>query len=65
METQLIKALMKLPDKQREVFLLRLNGNLAFKEIAKITDEPLNTVLSHMHYAVKKLKVILRSENEA
>ena len=65
MEAQLIKSLMRLPDKQREVFLLRLNGNLSFKEIAELTEEPLNTVLSHMHYAVKKLKFILRNENAA
>ncbi len=45
-----------LPAKQREVFLLRLNGGMTFKEIAKLLDEPLNTVLSHMNYAVKKIK---------
>jgi RNA polymerase sigma-70 factor (ECF subfamily) len=45
-----------LPVKQKEVFLLRMHAELSFKEIAKLTKEPMNTVLSHMHYAVKKLR---------
>ncbi|MEW6194990.1 MAG: sigma-70 family RNA polymerase sigma factor [Bacteroidota bacterium] len=51
-----------LPVKQKEVFLLRINGELTFKEIAEITGEPLNTVLSHMHYSVKKIKKIVGSD---
>ena len=54
-----------LPDNQRQVFLLRQHGELAFKEIAEIMKQPLSTVLSHMHYAVKKLKKELREENAA
>ena len=45
-----------LPVKQKEVFLLRMHGGLTFKEITELTKEPMNTVLSHMHYAVKKLR---------
>jgi len=45
-----------LPDKQREVFLLRLHGGMQFKEIAELTKQPLNTVLAHMHYAVTKIR---------
>ncbi len=56
----MMKAVMNLPDKQREVFLLRQQSNITFKEIAAITNEPLNTVLSSMNYAVKKSKNILR-----
>lgn len=55
-EEKLLKAIEILPVKQREVFLLRINGELTFKEIAEITGEPLNTVLSHMHYSIKKIK---------
>ena len=44
------------PAKQKNVFLLRMHAELSFKEIAELTKEPLNTVLSHMHYAVKKLR---------
>jgi len=45
-----------LPEKQKEVFLLRLHGGMQFKEIAEITKQPLNTVLGHMHYAVSKIR---------
>jgi len=50
------KIVQSLPGKQREVFLLRLNGMMTFKEISELMDEPLNTVLSHMNYAVKKIR---------
>jgi RNA polymerase sigma-70 factor (ECF subfamily) len=62
-ESQFEKAIEMLSQKQREVFLLRMHGNIPFKEIAKLTGEPINTVLGHMHYAVKKLKSMLRNEN--
>ena len=45
-----------LPDKQKEVFLLRLHSGMQFKEIAELTKQPLNTVLGHMHYAVSKIR---------
>jgi len=56
-------ALTQLTDKQKNVFLLRMHSNMTFKEIAKLTGEPLNTVLSHINYAVKKIKNILREQN--
>ena len=51
-----------LPIKQKEVFLLRVNTELSFKEISEITGEPLNTVLSHMNYSVKKIRKALENE---
>ena len=57
-------SVQKLSDKQKQVFTLRQHGELSFKEIAKIMNEPLNTVLSHMRYAVKKIKKQLDEENE-
>lgn len=53
-----------LSEKQKMVFLLRQHGEMSFKEIAKTTNEPINTVLSHMRYAVKKIKKQLDGENE-
>lgn len=50
------------PAKQKQVFLLRMHSELSFKEIADLTKEPLNTVLSHMHYAVKKLRKEFKGE---
>ncbi|UDQ99110.1 sigma-70 family RNA polymerase sigma factor [Lentisphaerota bacterium WC36G] len=52
------KALDKLPENLREVFLLRSN-DVSFKEIAKIQDCSINTVLSRMKYALNKLKIEL------
>ncbi len=52
----LMSAVNTLPDKQKEVFLLRLHSGMQFKEIAEITKQPLNTVLGHMHYAVSKIR---------
>lgn len=52
----LMSAVDTLPDKQKEVFLLRLHSGMQFKEIAELTKQPLNTVLGHMHYAVSKIR---------
>ena len=57
-------SVQNLSDKQKQVFTLRQHGELSFKEIAKIMNEPMNTVLSHMRYAVKKIKKQLDEENE-
>ncbi len=56
-------ALTQLTDKQKNVFLLRMHSNMTFKEIAELSKEPLNTVLSHMNYAINKIKKILREQN--
>ncbi len=57
------EALTKLTEKQKEVFLMRHQANLSFKEISELLNQPLNTVLSHMHYAVKKIRNNLIKEN--
>lgn len=51
-----------LPADQRQVFLLRQHSALSFKEIAIVMNQPLNTVLGHMHYAIKKLRRCLNEE---
>ena len=53
------KAVETLPDEQREVFVLR-QQNVSFKEIAVIQDTTLNTTLGRMHYAVNKLRAMLK-----
>jgi len=45
-----------LPEEQRETVIMRVYGDLSFKEIAKIQKVSLNTVLGRMHYAVKRIK---------
>ena len=58
------KAVENLPDEQRRVFLLRQHSGMTFKEIAATMNQPINTVLSHMHYAVKKLRKMLKNNDE-
>ena len=58
-----MRAVKLLPEVQREVFLMRVQGDLPFHEIAKTLDIPLNTALGRMHDAMTKLKRMLAEEN--
>ena len=58
------KAVNSLSTKQKEVFLLRINSGMKFKEIAALTNEPINTVLSHMRYSINKIKILLGDLND-
>lgn len=53
-------ALAQLQPEQREVFLLREEAELSFKEIAEIQKCSLGTVLSRMRYALKRLRAFLQ-----
>ncbi|MBP5639455.1 MAG: sigma-70 family RNA polymerase sigma factor [Victivallales bacterium] len=52
-------AIDNLPDNQKTVVELRRKG-LSFNEIASLQDSTLNTVLGRMHYAVLKLREVLK-----
>jgi len=52
-------ALLELPVDQREVIALKVYEGLTFKEIAELTDVPLNTVASRYRYAIDKLRTAL------
>ena len=52
-------AVRALPVEQREVFLLRVEGEVPFKEIARMQRVSINTALARMHYAVGKLRETL------
>jgi RNA polymerase sigma factor (sigma-70 family) len=54
--SELSEALDELPDEQREVFVMHELEGRSFKEIAEITGEPLNTLLSRKRYAVLFLR---------
>jgi len=45
-----------LPARQREVFLLRMETDLSFREIARIQKSSINTALARMSYALEKLR---------
>lgn len=60
MHSKVIKSIQSLPVEQREVFLMRQEAKLTFREISQILDIPLNTALGRMHYAVEKLRKELK-----
>ena len=53
---RLQQALDELPDKQREVFVLREFSELKYREIADVVDAAVPTVKSRMRYALKALR---------
>ena len=55
-------AIRTLPPEQREVFVLRTQGNVSFKEIAKTQGISINTALARMQYAMQKLRKLLRED---
>ena len=58
-------ALLDLPEAEREVFLLRQNGDLPFTEIAGIVGAPVGTVKSRMRLALLRLRTVLRPAADA
>lgn len=50
------RALMELPEEQRVVFLMRMEADMTFREIAEAEGIPLNTALARMQYALAKLR---------
>ena len=55
-------AALRLPVEQREVFWLRMQADLPFKEIARIQRCSINTALARMQYALEKLRAELAGE---
>lgn len=53
---RILAGLARLPDEQREVFLLREVSHLPFQEIALVTGVSENTVKSRMRYALERLR---------
>jgi RNA polymerase sigma factor (sigma-70 family) len=54
--TELAEALDGLPEEQKQVFVMHELEGKSFKEIAEITGEPQNTLLSRKRYAVLYLR---------
>lgn len=55
--------LKKIPYEQREVVVLRIYGELSFKEIAEVTNNGINTVLGRMRYGLLNMKKIIKEKN--
>ena len=56
---QLRQALLRLRPEEKEVFLLRQNGDLTYEQIAEMYDRPVGTVKTQMRAALQKLRRIL------
>ena len=53
------RAMGELGDSDREVIELRHHGQMSFKEMAEVLDEPMGTLLARHHRALKKLRGIM------
>ena len=62
---QLVRSLLeKIPFEQREVVIMRHYGGYSFKEISEILDININTALGRMHYALLKMRELMKSDRE-
>jgi len=52
-----------LPFEQKQVLLLRIYGDLSFKEIAELTSVSINTALGRMRYALINLRKYIEQNN--
>jgi RNA polymerase sigma-70 factor, ECF subfamily len=57
---RLRQALLELRDEEKEVFLLRQNGDLTYEEIAELRTCPVGTVKTQMRTALQKLRRVLQ-----
>ena len=58
----LTEALSGLPEHQREVVILHLQGGMKFREIAEMQHISINTVLGRYRYGLDKLRSILNRQ---
>ncbi len=56
------RAVDTLPTEQKAVFLLRVEADLPFKDIAEIQEVSINTALARMQYALTKLRTLLKED---
>jgi RNA polymerase sigma-70 factor (ECF subfamily) len=59
---RIARAVATLPVEQKEVFLMRVQADLSFKEIANSQKVSINTALARMQYALSKLRIVLRRD---
>jgi RNA polymerase sigma-70 factor (ECF subfamily) len=61
-ESDVKKLIDYLPFEQKQVVLLRIYGDLSFKEIAELTNVSINTALGRMRYALINLRKIIEQK---
>lgn len=62
-ESYLSRMINTLPEEQREVIVMRIYGDMSFKEIAQTTGVSINTALGRMRYALINLRKIVKEQN--
>ena len=55
-------ALARLPDYQRQTFVLHVDGELSYREVAETLGISIGTVMSRLFYARQKLKTLLADQ---
>ena len=58
-------AVLELPKRQREVLSLRVDGGLPFAEVTQLLGITEANAKTHFHYAVKKLRELVRAGGES
>ncbi|HEG44047.1 MAG TPA: sigma-70 family RNA polymerase sigma factor [Phycisphaerales bacterium] len=62
-ELMLLKnAMTQLPEDQREVIALRMQGDMSFRQIAKLQNVSISTAQGRYRYGITKLRSILNGE---
>jgi len=61
---RLLDAMERLPELDREVLMLRHYADMPFKDIAKMLNCPLGTVLARTHRALGKLRTLMEVNYE-
>jgi RNA polymerase sigma factor (sigma-70 family) len=59
---RLFNILMRLPYDQREVFVLHVQGEMKFREIAELQNVSIKTVQSRYRYGIEKLQALLEKD---
>jgi len=62
---KLNEAVAELPAEQREVVLLRLKADMKFRDIARLQNTSINTVVGRYRYGLNRLRSTLNGEVEA
>jgi RNA polymerase sigma-70 factor (ECF subfamily) len=58
-EQRLIQLMERLPEEQREVIVMRIYGDMSFKDIAAATNVSINTALGRMRYGLINMRKMI------
>jgi RNA polymerase sigma-70 factor, ECF subfamily len=61
---RLRQALLHLRPEEKEVFLLRQNGELTYEQIAELSERPVGTVKTQMRAALRKIRLAMGPRSE-